>query len=85
VIPNRNKTLVGLPRLSPEPDQHEPFELRARMVQLPAPEAPRAITQVRLRAQPAPSPASGLEPLNPAHCVTAILVMAITGWIVGLL
>jgi hypothetical protein len=73
MTPNINKTLVGLPRLD-ELD-NEPFELRARMVRLPEP-PPRSVTHVRLRVQPPPAPASRLEPLNPAHFVVAILVMA---------
>ena len=82
MIPNRNKTLVGLPRICPELDQHDPFELR-RIVRLPLPPpAPRVITQVRLRARlvPAAVPQRGLEPLNPAHFVVAILVMAMTAF-----
>jgi hypothetical protein len=77
MTPNRCKTLIGLPCVR-ELDA-EPFELRARMVQLPAP-TPRVITQVRLRTRPAPAPAPGLEPLKPAHFVVAILVMAMTAF-----
>lgn len=61
MIPNRNKTLVGLPRLFPElaatapVDDHEPFELRARMVRLPDParRKPFVSTHTRLK-HPAP-------------------------------
>jgi hypothetical protein len=88
MIPNRNKTLVGLPRMCPEqqaqpqPEPEQPFELRARMVRLPEP-PPRVITQVRLRVQPPspPTPASGpLREFCVAAAVTFALGAAMIGW-----
>lgn len=71
MTPNRCKTLVGLPRPVPPREEHEPFELRARMVRLQAlprdtrglmgptpvhiPPARRVSTHTRLK-HPAPAP-----------------------------
>lgn len=56
MTPNRCKTLVGIPRPPQHATEvdHEPFQLRARMVPLPAPR-PMVSTHTRLRL-PAPEP-----------------------------
>lgn len=82
MTPNRCKTLVGLP--CPRELDHEPFELRARMVRLPVPRPnPLVSTHTRLRLpQPAPKAAS-LAPFK-EFAVSAAVAFLLGCVLVGL-
>jgi hypothetical protein len=83
VTPNRCLTLVGLPCVRDL--DHDAFELRSRMVRLPAPAGPAPLvsTHTRLRhPQPAPKPAVGpLQELAVSAAVVFMLGCAIVGWL----
>jgi hypothetical protein len=76
MTPNRCKTIVGLP-CARELD-HEPFELRARMVRLPAPPRPLVSTHTRLR-HPAPERRArrGLQEFSVSAAVVFMLGCAL--------
>lgn len=81
MIPNRNKTLTGLPVMR-ELD-HAPFALRARMVRLPCP-APRVTTHTRLRL-PQPEPRSTWLGGLKEFALSASVVFALGCVLIGLL
>lgn len=90
MTPNRHKTLVGLPRLFPElaattpVDDHDPFELSARMVPLPAQarRKPLVSTHTRLK-HPAPERrvSEGLKEFAVTAAVVFALGCALIGWL----